>query len=208
VFTSADEVRAPIVARKNFPDYRPVLEIAGAWQVAFDPKWGGPTRTEFPTLGDWTKHADDGIRHYSGTATYRKSFRWTGGVSPAGPRVWLNLGEVKNLARVSLNGRDLGIVWKPPFRVDATAALRAGENELEVRVANLWVNRLIGDEKKPADIEWQGTLPKAWPVWLTDPTQPRTSGRLTFETFPHWQADEPLLPSGLLGPVVFDQEEP
>ena len=208
VFASADEVRAPSVARKNFPHYRPVQEITGAWQVAFDPKWGGPARTEFPTLGDWTKHADDGIRHYSGTATYRKSFRWTGGVVPAGPSVWLNLGKVKNLARVNLNGRDLGIVWKPPFRVDATAALRAGENELEVVVANLWVNRLIGDEKKPADMEWQGTLPKAWPVWLTDPKQPRTSGRLTFETFPHWQADEPLLPSGLLGPVVFEQEEP
>jgi hypothetical protein len=205
VFTPEAQAQTAVARSKNFPAFRAVAEIAGAWDVAFDPKWGGPARIGFPALLDWTKHADDGIRHYSGAATYRKSFAWAGA---AGSRVWLNLGDVKNLAHVRLNGRDLGIVWKPPFRVDLTAALRLGDNDLEVRVVNLWVNRLIGDERRPADVEWAGNVPKAWPAWLTDPGQKRTSGRFTFETYRHWTADEPLLPSGLLGPVTLETATP
>jgi len=197
---------AAATGRRNFPEFRPVTDVAGAWEVAFDPAWGGPARIEFPALLDWTKHATEGIRYYSGTATYRKTIAWTG--APGAGRVWLNLGTVKNLAEVRLNGRSAGIVWKPPFRVDVTDALRRGENTLEVRVVNLWVNRLIGDERLPADVEWSAGAPKAWPAWLTDPRQPRTSGRRTFETFPHWKATDSLLPSGLLGPVAIEEQVP
>jgi hypothetical protein len=94
-----------------------------------------------------------------------------------GAKLWLDLGNVKNIAEVSVNGKPLGVVWKPPFRVDATPALKAGTNDLEIRVINLWVNRLIGDQ------------------------QPDVAKKYTYTAQQFYQADSPLLPSGLLGPV-------
>ena len=177
----------------------PVVEITGPWQVAFDPKWGEPATVTFETLDDWTKRAEAGIRYYSGTATYRKvfSFQSSGG----GGRVELDLGAVKNLAAVRLNGKDLGVLWKAPFRVDVTDAIRAGKNELEVRVTNLWVNRLIGDEQLPEDREWDGIKLKAWPQWVLD-GKPSPTGRFTFTTWHHWKKADRPLESGLLGPVT------
>jgi hypothetical protein len=116
--------------------------------------------------------------------------------------LFLDFGSVEVMARVRVNGQDCGIVWKPPYRVDITGAARAGQNELEISVVNLWVNRLIGDEQLPVDAEWKDfeTL-LAWPAWFTNGT-PRPSGRYTFTTCRHYRKDTPLLPSGLLGPVT------
>lgn len=118
----------------------------------------------------------------------------------------LNLGDVQVIAEVNLNGQDLGILWKPPFRVDVTKLARPGVNDLEVRVTNLWPNRLIGDEQFPDDCssdgKWtSGGIP-SWPQWLLQ-GQPRPEPRrLTLAALKHWTKDDRLLPSGLLGPVT------
>ena len=100
-----------------------------------------------------------------------------------------------------LNGQDCGIAWKPPYRVDISGAARAGENELEIAVVNLWINRLIGDEQLPLDGNWKDfeTLLE-WPDWFQT-GKPRPSGRYTFTSCRHYTKDSPLVPSGLLGPV-------
>jgi hypothetical protein len=106
------------------------------------------------------------------------------------------------MAEVKLNGRDLGILWKPPFRVDVTDALKPGENQLEVKVVNLWINRLIGDEALPEDSQRNadGTL-KAWPQWVNE-GKPSPAGRFTFTSWRLWKKNDTLVPSGLLGPVT------
>ena len=156
-------------------------------------------------LVSWSDHADQGVRFFSGSATYRKSFDFT--LSPQTgptltPRVWLDLGNVAVMAAVILNGKDLGILWKPPYRVDITAAVKNGTNELQVRVVNLPINRMIGDETLPDDSERNpnGTL-KKWPQWLLD-GKPSPTGRFTFASWRLWKKDSPLQPSGLLGPVT------
>ena len=117
-----------------------------------------------------------------------------------------DLGDVQVIAEVSLNDRDLGIHWKPPFLVDVSSAIRAGENELKVRVTNLWPNRMIGDAALPDDVMWNrerpaGAYPASWPAWLVQ-GQPRPSGRIAFCTRKDvYGQDDPLLPSGLIGPV-------
>jgi hypothetical protein len=113
---------------------------------------------------------------------------------------------VKNFAEVSLNGKPFGVLWKPPFRVNLTGAAHPGTNALEVKVTNLWPNRLIGDEQLPADREWNGKQLKAWPDWVLD-GKPSPTGRLTFTTWHHWTKDDALLESGLLGPVTLKVAE-
>jgi hypothetical protein len=111
------------------------------------------------------------------------------------------LGKVEVMAAVKLNGKDLGILWKEPYRVEVTGALKSGENALEVEVVNLWINRMIGDEQLPEDSERNpnGTL-KQWPPWLQE-GKPSPTGRFTFTSWRLWQKDSPLVESGLLGPV-------
>jgi hypothetical protein len=102
---------------------------------------------------------------------------------------------------VKLNGRNLGILWKAPFAVDISGVAREGKNRLEVKITNLWVNRIIGDEQLPPDVEWNGASLKGWPDWMTK-KQPRPkTGRYTFTTWKFWNKDSKLLDSGLLGPV-------
>lgn len=153
----------------------PITELTGPWTASFDPNWGGPARVTFETLTDWTQRPEDGIKYYSGHAVYRKHF-----VLPSqaqGKKLILDLGDVKEVASVRLNGQDLGVVWTHPSRVEITNAVKAGDNALEVTVVNLWPNRLIGDEKLPL-------------------------GKHYTETNMHkFGANSPLLPSGLLGPV-------
>jgi hypothetical protein len=160
---------------KNFPELKQAAELAGPWEVAFDPKWGGPGHVTFAALDDWSKRAEDGIRFYSGTATYQKVFTLPSPLT--GGRMFLDLGRVAVMARVKLNGNDLGVVWTPPYRVDITAAVKRGENTLEIAVVNLWPNRLIGDQSLPAE------------------------KRFTWTTWSPYKKDSPLLESGLLGPV-------
>jgi hypothetical protein len=115
--------------------------------------------------------------------------------------VCLDLGQVDVMAEVKLNGKDLGILWKPPFRVDVTDVLRPGDNALEVRVTNLWINRMIGDESLPEDSDRNanGTL-KSWPEWVQQ-GKPSPTGRFTFTSWRLWKKTDSLQPSGLLGPV-------
>jgi len=162
------------------PAAKTLSTLDGPWEVSFPPGLGAPDHARFDDLQSWTASAVPGIKYFSGTATYGKSLQvpqnWLGRDS----RVWLDLGEVKNLAEVSINGRSLGVLWKPPFKLDVTGALRVGENRLEIRVTNLWPNRLIGDK------------------------QPATE-QVALAPFNPFKADSPLLPSGVLGPVIFSR---
>jgi len=185
---------------RNIAAPQPPLEISGPWQVAFDPKWGGPAKpVTFAQLEDWSKHADPGIRYYSGTAVYRTAFQFE--APPLQSRLLLDLGSLEVMARIKVNGRDCGIAWKPPYRVDITAAVQPGAVDVEVSVVNLWINRMIGDEQLPLDAHWKDfeTLLE-WPDWFAA-GKPRPSGRYTFSSCRHYQKDSPLVPSGLLGPV-------
>ena len=177
------------------------VELSGPWEVRFDPKRGGSVRVDFAQLEDWSKRPEDGIRYYSGTAVYRKAFSLNSQPSP-GNRLLLDLGKVAVMAEVKLNGQDLGILWKPPFRVDVTDALKPGENQLEVKVVNLWINRQIGDETLPEDSQrnGDGTL-KAWPQWVNE-GKSSPAGRFTFTSWRLWKKTDALVPSGLLGPVT------
>jgi len=138
------------LADTNSPALSAVMEITGPWTVAFDPKWGGPAKVVFDKLVDWTTRAEEGIRYYSGTATYHKTFNLPKALRQGRKRLYLDLGRLKNVACVRLNGKDLGVVWTAPWRVEITAAVKAGGNRLEIDVVNLWPNRLIGDAKLPA----------------------------------------------------------
>jgi hypothetical protein len=185
----------------NFPRAKLLSEIQGPWQVSFDARWGGPeAAVRFVKLDDWTARAEPGIRYYSGSAMYRTTFAAsTAAAVPA--RCWLDLGTVHELAQVRLNGKDLGIAWRRPFRVEASGALQEGVNELEVRVTNLWANRMIGDERLPADsIRGADGNLKSWPRWLLE-GKPSPQGRYTFSPVRPWRSNDQPLPSGLLGPV-------
>jgi hypothetical protein len=180
------------------PDPAP---IEGPWEVQFPPEWGGLGAVQFGCLPQWTLDSRREIAFFSGPATYRKSFQISKVPPESSGRLYLDLGVVQVMAEVKLNGKDLGVCWKTPYRVDITSAAKDGENLLEVKVVNLWPNRMIGDESLPEDSERHpdGTLVK-WPEWLKDGS-PSPSGRLTFTTWRLWKGDEALLPSGLLGPV-------
>jgi hypothetical protein len=183
------------------------LPIAGPWLLRFPAGWGAPPQVELPQLTSWSEHADAGVRYFSGTATYTKTIEVPRGFVAPGHHVWLDLGDVQVVAEVRLNDRTVGTLWKPPFRIDITDALQPGANALEVRVTNLWVNRLIGDEQLPPDREWTkvpkrgGWALKEYPDWFTRGERSPT-GRLTFATWRHYEKNAPLLPSGLLGPVL------
>ncbi len=190
------------------------IEISGPWQLEFPAGWGAPPRVTLEKLISWPDHPDSGVRYLSGAATYRRKFDIPKTLPLKDHRVYLDLGRVAVIAELKVNGQDLGILWKPPFRSDITTMVRAGANDLEVKVVNLWPNRLIGDEHLPDDCEWiaAGTPPNLtphtwgpviarWPQWLLD-GKPSPTGRYTFTTWKHWTKDDPLLESGLLGPVI------
>jgi hypothetical protein len=151
--------------------------VAGPWDLAFQPGRGAPAKISVDKLSSWTQSSDPGVKYFSGTGIYTTTVHAPADWFKSGARLWLDLGDVKNLAEVTVNGQPLGIVWKTPFRVDATAALKPGANTLEVKVANLWVNRLIGDK------------------------QPGVTKTFTYTAVEFYKADSPLLPSGLLGPI-------
>ncbi|MFZ0827157.1 MAG: glycosyl hydrolase [Verrucomicrobiia bacterium] len=180
--------------------------ITGSWDVSFPPGWNAPAKVTFEQLQSWTKNADSGVKYFSGTATYTRDVNLPADLPGSRRELWLDLGAVKNLAEVSLNGNSLGILWKPPFRVNVTAVARPGPNTLEVKVTNLWPNRLIGDEQLAPDCEWKGKELKGWPQWLLD-GKPSPTGRVTFTTWHHWGKDAALLDSGLLGPVTVQAAE-
>ena len=159
--------------------YTHFAAVDGAWTVTFDQSMGGPASATFDKLVSYTERPETGIKYYSGTATYTTRLRLTKKQlqSAQGADLLLELGDVKNLAEVTVNGQNLGIVWKQPYCVDATAALKEGDNVIEVKVINAWVNRLIGD------------------------LQPDATQKYTYAATSFYQANSPLKPSGLLGPV-------
>ena len=178
------------------------LELNDNWQLSFPPNWGAPPQVNLPELISWTEHADSGVKYFSGTATYSKEMEVSATMVGEGRSLWLDLGVVKNIAEVFVNGKSLGILWKPPFRAEITSAVKLGKNKLEIKVTNLWPNRLIGDEQLPPDREWgDANQLKSWPQWLLA-GQPSPTGRFTFTTWHHWKKDDKLLSSGLLGPVT------
>jgi hypothetical protein len=128
-----------------------VATVSGPWDVTFPPNFGAPAKIQLAKLESWTANTDDGVKYFSGTATYTKSVQAPQGWFRLGAKVLLDLGTVKDLAEVSVNGKALGILWKAPYRVDATGALKAGANRLEVKVTNEWTNRQIGDRLLPVE---------------------------------------------------------
>ena len=199
-------------AAKNWTDATVTQTIAGPWQVSFPPALGAPATTQFDLLASWSEHPTPGIRFFSGTAIYQREIEIPVAMLGANRDIYLDLGTVAVMAEVELNGRNLGTLWKPPFRVRVNGAAKVGSNQLVVRVTNLWRNRMIGDAALPDnDIEWsqrarRGAYPAKWPAWLIEGT-PRPSGRIAFCTRKDVYAkDDALLPSGLLGPVTLQAE--
>ena len=138
---------------KRLRGYDPVpsLTLEGGWEVAFQPGCGAPAKATFAKLASWHEHADDGIKYFAGTATYTRKFDLPAGFAREGRSVRLDLGDVQVVAEVTLNGKPLATLWKPPFRVDVAPALKKGANTLKVKVTNLWPNRLIGDANTNAN---------------------------------------------------------
>jgi hypothetical protein len=176
--------------------------LAGPWRIEFPPNQGAPRQVTLENLISWTDHPDPGVKYFSGTATYTTTFQPAAELVAPDQRLYLDLGRVAVIAQVRMNNQDLGTLWKPPFRVDVTKALQPGANTLEIKVVNLWPNRMIGDEQLPADGERlpKGTLAN-WPDWLVE-NKPNPAGRFSFTTWRLWKKDSPLQQSGLLGPVT------
>ncbi|MGL5019265.1 MAG: glycosyl hydrolase [Luteolibacter sp.] len=189
------------------PRKLPPTEIKGPWKLEFPKGWGAPEQAEFPNLVSWPEHADEGIKYFSGTATYTNSFM----IDNPNTRLKLDLGRVEVIAKVTLNGQSLGVLWKPPFVYDLSGKVQAGENKLQVEITNLWPNRLIGDENYPDDSTPDGSWLKggvpAIPEWIKKAEPRPEPRRLTFTTCKHWKKGDPLLPSGLLGPVMLHAYE-
>jgi hypothetical protein len=179
----------------------PPMMLDGSWEVRFAPGGGAPERVVFDKLISWSEHADPGIKYFSGAATYKKTFSLAPEMTGENHRLTLSLGDVQIMAEVILNGKNLGIFWKPPFELDISDAAIPGANLLEVKVVNLWANRQVGDEFLPEDSDRNpdGTL-RSWPQWLLE-GRSSPAGRHSFTTFRLWRKDDPLQPSGLLGPV-------
>lgn len=178
------------------------MTLAGPWTVRFPPDRGAPAEATLEKPVSWSDHPDPGIRYFSGTATAAIRFDVPEDFLTPSGEVWLDLGEVAVMAEIRLNGRNLGVHWHRPFSVEVGSVLRAGSNTLEVDVTNLWINRLIGDEQQPADCEWTGQHLTRWPEWLANGKPRPQPSRITFTTWKHWNASDPLQPSGLLGPVT------
>ncbi len=152
------------------------------WVVAFDPEWGAPAQIKLPKLISWTDHKNEGVKYYSGAGFYTRTLEVPADWLVPGRRVHLDLGDVRELAEVYVNGKSAGVVWKPPFRVDITSLIIPGSNQLKIEVMNLWVNRLVGDQKLPAEKRF-------------------THSNITFDGYWHRPQAWRVQPAGLLGPV-------
>ena len=189
--------------------------VEGPWEVSFPNGFapnalakGPEEKVTFDRLQSWSERPEEGVRYFSGSATYRRRLTVPAN-APKGSRLVLDLGEVREVAEVTVNGRTYDPLWRPPFRLDVTDAMKDGTIDLSVRVANLWANRLIGDDRTCApDCEWQGKVVRGVkeigirriPDWVKA-GRPSPTGRHTFTTWKHWDKDDDLLPSGLIGPV-------
>jgi hypothetical protein len=159
-----------------------IATLNGPWDVAFQSGRGAPASIIMDELSDWSQSPDAGVKYFSGIGTYTKTVQASAQWFRKGARLWLDLGDVKNLAEVTINGKKLGQTWHAPYRVDVTSALKPGANELKIEVVNAWVNRMIGDEQPGAT-------------------------KITFADVKPYKANSPVLQSGLLGPVTVIREE-
>ena len=181
--------------------------------MEFSSKEQMPDAVKIKTLSSWSLSDDERIKHYSGTAVYST----TVSVPAAGlgnDTFLLNLGEVKDIARVVVNGKDCGIVWTKPFAADVSAALKNGRNSICIYVANTWINRIIGDEALPEDVKYESGGSKftigrigEFPDWFYSGSRPKNRKRHTFYTWKHYSASDPLTEAGLLGPVCIERYE-
>ncbi len=184
------------------------LSLDADWNVNFPPNLGAPASVHLEKLADLSLHSNEGVRHFSGTATYRKKFVLNHEPSAIN-HFFLNLGNVQVIAEIIVNGQNLGVLWKQPFRANISSALKSGDNELEIRVTNLWINRLIGDAAKMRTAGFMYTAGgqlKKWPDWISQDAPP-ADAPATFATWQHWHANDKLSPSGLLGPVTLQTTE-
>lgn len=161
---------------ENFKKDKLIQEIKGDWNVSFNTINGTSPKVQYNVLTDWTNSAINEVKYFGGTATYKSTFSFDGKLSPNG--YILDLGRLETIARVSLNGIDLGVLWCYPYRLDISKALKKGKNVLEIDITNPWWNRLIGDKKEKQQNTWT--------------------------SYSNWSANSPLLPAGLLGPVVLN----
>jgi hypothetical protein len=172
-------------AVQNYPDLKAMTQLTGEWQVRFDTAWGGSSSISFPELLDWSQHADERIKYYSGTAVYYKTFNLED-EPKKDKKYFLELGSVKDvgIAEVKINGKDKGIVWTAPFRVDISNELKRGSNRLQISVVNSWYNRVAGDQIFPERKQFTQTN-----IMLKHDFRGRPIEKIVLE------------PSGLLGPV-------
>lgn len=172
-----------------------MFTIDGAWEVSFPQGWGAPEKISFPKLISWTDSETEGIKYFSGTASYEKTFRFKGKPDPTkNEKMHLDLGEIGKVAEVWLNGESLGITWAKPYRFDVTDKLKTGMNNLKIEVANVWSNRLKGDAltgEKFTNTNIRNTIIPAPTFHAGDQTR-----------YP-W-AEVPLIKSGLMGPVTIE----
>lgn len=173
VFRRPATVQSTVIDK---PALRTVSSIEGPWTVKFQPERGAPPTISLPTLRSLSEHSEPGVRYFSGIATYTKSFTLPNGIRPGDP-LWIDLGKVGDIAEVRVNGRSVGSAWHAPYRINISGAVRNGANQLEIRLANRWVNRLIGDAQAGAE-------------------------KVTWTAMPTYKADAPLRPSGLIGRVT------
>jgi hypothetical protein len=162
--------------RVRAPAEKELTSLDTGWLATFQSGRGVTAPVPFETLSSWSTSDSPGVKYFSGTADYRRPFTVSAAWLRGGQKVLLDLGDVREVAEVTVNGQEIGTLWKAPYRIDVTAALHSGINQISVRITNLWVNRLIGDQQ-PGAVQY------------------------TFTTFKPYRADSPLLPSGLLGPV-------
>ncbi len=194
VFARPTQVSARLVPPLRSAE---VATLDGPWRVEFPANQGAPSVVEAPSLTSWSDSADPGVRYFSGTATYSRRFAAPETWFKPGGRLTLDLGTVKAIAEVEINGKPVGQAWKPPYSLDVTDALKPGDNVLSIKVTNLWANRLIGDAQPGVTRKYTWTGFDLLPP--TDPVKMLAGG---------WRADSPLLPSGLLGSVRILQSAP
>ena len=202
-----------VVFRKNtnkkgnataIPEYKEIAQLDKAWKVSFDKHYVPKGEITLEKLIPLNKHNDFDVRHFSGTATYLTKFK----LKKKKGTIFLDLGDVQVIAEIKLNGKALKTLWKPPFRIDISDVVKSGKNELEVKVTNLWVNRLIGDEHFPAwegrvngDKKKRGRNYSSFPEWLRNGASIPEDDKKAFSAWNHWTKNDKLLNSGLIGPV-------
>lgn len=197
----------------NARNVQAVANLDEGWSISFDPDYGDAKDLTGTGLFDWSKSDDPKIHHFSGKATYRTSFEVPADYLKSAPAISLNLGQVETVASVRVNGRNLGTIWTAPYAIDISSAIAKGRNTIEIEVANLWVNRLIGDAALPDTSGYipednigyrpEENLPKRDMVeWYSSNQPPPPGPRRTFATHYFQKPNDPLIPSGLIGPVI------